>query len=571
MNKEELSYYLKKHKELEQSGEGGSKLAILSSFTVNGLGEIISVKCHNEIKTDLRPYTAPYNQIDQEIIDSDSDLRKFKPDITAILINNKYIFGDNLQKLINQNLEHRSEYINGRTQEFFALVRAFLDNIGGTLIVSNLPLLSYSPFGIFDEKTQASYKDAVANFNHNLKKEFMGNNRVYIADMAAFFSKHGEYNIIDEKMLYLADMQISPKYLPLLADEIMGFIKPFCSKNKKCIVLDLDNTLWGGVVGEDGFDNIKLDDYPPGQIYKDFQKHLYELSKTGIMLAINSKNNPSDALEVIEKHPHMILRSKDFASIQINWDDKVSNLKRIAEEINIGTDSIVFFDDDPVNRELVREFMPEVLVADLPNDPSEYVRFIKGLNDFNRMQLTNEDFKRGELYYQDRQRNQFKKEFNNIDDFLKSLRLEVKIDPASAFTAPRISQLTKKTNQFNLTSRRYSEEDITNFMNSGGHEIFSVSVKDRFGDYGLTGSFIISKESAKRWNIDTLLLSCRVLGRKVEDNIVKYMIDLAKKNQAEELVGEYIPTAKNIQTADFYGKSGFQKINDNLYIFKIKK
>ena len=571
MNKEELSYYLKRYKELKQTGDDKLKLAILSSFTVNGLSEAISVKCQDDIKTGLSVYTANYNQVDQEIIDADSNLRKFKPDMTAILVNHKYLFGDNMQKLLDQNLEQRSEYVNGRTQEFFALARAFLNNIEGALLVSNLPLLSYSPFGIFDEKMKESYKDSVVNFNSNLKKEFIGNNRVYIIDLAAFFSKYGEYNIIDEKMLYLADMYISPKYLPLFAEEIMGFIKPFCSKNKKCIVLDLDNTTWGGVVGEDGFDNIKLDDNAPGQVYKDFQKHIHELSKTGIILAVNSKNNPEDALEVIEKHPHMILRSKDFASMQINWDDKASNLKRIAKEINIGTDSLVFFDDDPVNRELVKKLMPEVLVADLPNDPSNYVRFFKGLNDFNRMQITNEDFKRGELYYQDRQRNQFKEEFNNIEEFLKSLRLEVKIDPANTFTVPRISQLTKKTNQFNLTARKYSEEDIANFMNSGDHEVFSVNVKDRFGDYGLTGSFIINKESDKKWRIDTLLLSCRVLGRKAEDYVMNHIVNLAGENGIEELIGEYIPTAKNTQTSDFYDKRGFQKINENLYVLKIKK
>ncbi|MEK7567093.1 MAG: HAD-IIIC family phosphatase [Patescibacteria group bacterium] len=571
MNKEELSYYLKRYKELEQTGENKLKIAILSSFTINGLGEIISVKCHDDINTGLLAYAADYNQIDQEIIDADSGLRKFKPDITAIFIDHKYLLGDNLQKLLDQNLEQRSEYINGRTQEFFALARIFLDNIEGTLIVSNLPLLSYSPFGIFDEKTQASYKDAVVNFNYNLKKEFIGNNRVYIVDLAAFFSKYGEYNIVDEKMLYLADMYISPQYLPLLAEEIMSFIKPFCSKNKKCIVLDLDNTIWGGVVGEDGFNNIKLDDDSSGKAYKDFQKYIRELYKTGIILAINSKNNPEDALEVIEKHPHMMLREKDFASIQINWDDKVSNLKRIAKEINIGTDSLVFVDDDPINRGLVRELMPEVLVVDLPEDPSNYVRFFKSLNDFNRLQITNEDFRRGESYYQDRKRNQFEKEFHNIEDFIKSLQLEVKIDLANAFTAPRISQLTKKTNQFNLTARKYSEEDITNFINSSAHEAFSVNVKDRFGDYGLTGSFIINKESDKRWGIETFLLSCRILGRKVEDHIIEYIINLARKNQIEELVGEYIPTAKNIQTADFYEKRGFQKINENLYVLKIKR
>lgn len=564
MKEQNLSYYINKEKSLdsEKTKDNCLKIALLSNFTINGLKEVIRVKC-NEISIASEIYESGYNQISQEIIDNNSGLHRFKPNITFLIINSKYISCESYIYVI-QDKNKRIEFIEKKIDEFIQLINLFIKNISGILVVSNLKGPSYSPLGINEEKTEMSVKDIVNYFNQKLKETFLKNNRVFIYDFNSFFTRFGEYNVINEKLNYFGDIFISPEYMPYLAEDLMSYIKPYCSKIRKCIVLDLDNTLWGGIIGEDGFNNIKLDNKPPGNAFFDFQNHILGLYKRGIILAINSKNNPEDALEVIRKHPYMVLREENFASIKINWNDKVTNMKEIAKEINIGTDSLVFVDDDHMNRALVKEAMPEVLVVDLPKDPSLYVRTLKEINDFNTLQLTDEDFKRGEMYYNERKRNELKTQFTDMESFLKNLNIEVKINAANEFTIPRISQLSKKTNQFNLTTRRYTEEDIRKFVENTNYMVYSVNVKDKFGDYGLTGVFIIKKEF-NSFIIDTFLLSCRVIGRNIEKLMIYFIAQLAQKNNISELVGEYIPTQKNKICENMYEENGFDKIDEKTF------
>src|SRR5256885_9656011 len=238
----------------------------------------------------------------------------------------------------------------------------------------------------------------------------------------------------------------------------------------------------------------------------EFQRSLLALNQRGIILVINSKNNVDDALEVIRKHPHMILREENFASIRINWNDKVSNMKEIAEELNIGLDSIAYFDDDPVNREFMTMNLPEILTLDLPLDPAFYVSILHDINDFNVLKITEEDLKRKDMYLQEKQRKDFEKNVTNIEDFLKQLEIKLKIKKVDQFTIPRISQLTLKTNQFNLTTRRYQEEEIRQFSQDDNMLVGCVQVEDKFGDNGITGVFIVKKENQKEWTMDTFLL-----------------------------------------------------------------
>lgn len=250
--------------------------------------------------------------------------------------------------------------------------------------------------------------------------------------------------------------------------------------------------------------------------------------------------------------------------MRINWTDKITNMKEIAKEINIGTNSLVFIDDDPLNRALIKDAMPEVLVVDLPKDPSLYVRVLKEINDFNTLQLTDEDFKKGEMYFQQRKRTELKAQFTNLDDFLKNIYIEAEIKKANNFTIPRISQLTQKTNQFNLTTKRYTEEDIKKFVEQPNYEVYSVNVKDKFGDNGLTGVFII-KKSKKELVIDTFLLSCRIIGRNIEKVMLSYITDIAKKEKINKLIGKYFPTKKNILVKDLFLQNHFKKVNDSTF------
>lgn len=328
------------------------------------------------------------------------------------------------------------------------------------------------------------------------------------------------------------------------------------SVNRKCIVLDLDNTLWGGIVGEDGLKGIKLGPTSEGRPFWEFQKYLFSLFKQGIVLAINSKNNYDEVLTVFRKHPYMVLKEEHFAAMQINWNDKVSNLKTIANEINIGPDSLIFIDDDKLNREIIKNTFPEVSVVDMPDDPSLYLSTIMDINDICTLQITEEDKKKGKMYAEQRKRNDFKKVVVDLDEYLKALKIVLTIEKSNSFSTPRISQLTKKTNQFNMTTRRYEEEDIRKMASDKNFLVYSAQVEDRFGDNGITGVVIIEKTKT-RWRIDTFLLSCRVLGRRIEDSLFALILSAAKNEKVSVIVGEFTATKKNIPAKDFFKNHGF--------------
>ncbi len=519
------------------------KIALLSPFTIRGLAEALEVEC-KKVSLDADFYVAEYEKIYDEILSADSGLKNFKPDLSFLLFNKP----DQMIKIKD-------------------IINPFLENISGTLVVSNIPPVTYSPFGSYNFKQGKhayALKSVVSKFNDELFQRSGKEGRFSVYDFAGFFSKYGEYNIVDEKLYYLGDIYIKPEFMPRLAGEMMGFVKARFSKNRKCIVLDLDNTLWGGIVGEDGFAGIALDTKPPGNTYLDFQKYLLALNQRGIILAVASRNNYDDAIKVIREHPFMQLREDNFASVQINWEDKASQIKKIAEEINIGLDSMVFFDDDAVNRELVRRSLPEVLVVDLPKDSAEYVRKLKEINDFDTLLITEEDFQRSGMYVAQRKAHELKSRFSNKEEFLQSLEMTHTIAAANDFTIPRIAQLTQKTNQFNVTTRRYTEEDIRRFASDPQWGVYSVAVKDKFGDHGIVGAFVVQKK-AHVFAIDTFLLSCRVIGRDIEKRMLEFVRAEAAQAGVSEIRGEYVPTEKNAVCKDVYRTHGFLEPHPNQF------
>ena len=293
------------------------------------------------------------------------------------------------------------------------------------------------------------------------------------------------------------------------------------------------------------------------------------LNKRGIILAVNSKNNHDDGFQVIRDHPNMILREENFACFKINWEDKVSNMIEIANELNIGLDSMIFFDDDPVNREYMKKSLPEVLTIDIPNDPSEYSRILHSINDLNVLKITGEDESRGKMYAQERKRIDLQKISVDIDEFLNQLNIKIQIKKADDFTIPRISQLTLKTNQFNLTTKRYQEEDIRDFTKSKDMIVECVHVEDKFGDSGITGVYIVKKSSKEEWYLDTFLLSCRIMGREIEKGILGHMIERAKLEGIKKIKAQYIPTKKNKPCENFLLDCGF-KMQDGCYVYDIE-
>ena len=542
------------------------KIAILSSFTLNGLSEILHVKC-SELGIGYRSFVAGYNQYAQELINSKSEYYKFSPDVTFLIIDIRNLLGENFFFPYNISDNERKSLVSEKINHLENMIMNFEKNLNSKLIIANFNIPSYSPNGVLETKFDFGFHEMIEELNKSLRDISKNHNSVYVYNFNQFISKYGEKNIFDYRQFHVGDIQIALNFLPEFGYDLMSYIKPITGTNRKCIVLDLDNTLWGGIIGEDGFDGIELGHSPNGKAFVDFQKELLSLWNQGIILAINSKNNFDDAMNVIKEHPNMILREKNFASIKINWNDKAENLKQIANEINIGLNSIVFFDDDKLNQERIKHEFPEVLTVELSSDPSYFSAILKDLNDFNVLQRTEDDVKRGEMYAQQRERKEFQKSISNLDDFLEQLDIQVKMKKTSEFLIPRISQLTLKTNQFNLTTKRYQEEEIRNFANNDKFIVGCAQVLDKFGDNGITGVYIINKED-KVWYIDTFLLSCRIMGRGVENGILSQILIDAKNNGIKEIRANFIPTKKNKPAENFLSDFGFEK-NDDYWIYKL--
>jgi len=553
-----LSEYISLSKNIDDlKFEKKLKVAILSSFTLNGLNEILHVKC-SELGIRYQSYLAGYNQYNQEFLNSQSDFYKFSPDVTFLVLDIRNFLGDNFHFPYNLSDDERKSLVKEKIHHLENIIQNFEKNSNSKLVITNFNIPSYSPNGIIESKSVFGFHEMIEEINKLLRNISKNNNWVYIYDFNQFISKYGEKNVFDYRQFHVGDIQIALNFVPHFGDELMGFIKPITGTNRKCIVLDLDNTIWGGIVGEDGFEGIQLDHTSNGKAFVDFQKELLSLWNQGVILAINSKNNFDDAMKVIREHPNMILREKNFASIQINWNDKAHNIKQIADEINIGLNSIVFFDDDKLNRERIRQEFPDVLTVELPDDPSQFSTILKDLNDFNVLQRTDEDVKRGQMYAQQRERKKLENSISSLDDFLQQLDIKVKMKKSNEFLIPRISQLTLKTNQFNLTTKRYQEEEIRTLANDKKFIVGCAQVLDKFGDNGITNVYIINKED-KTWIIDTFLLSCRVMGRGVEDAILSEILKDAKQNGISQIKAEFIPTQKNMPAENFLSDNGFKK------------
>lgn len=557
-----LSYFIAKARSIDgRSFQKKIKVAILSSFTINGLEEALRVKCAESDIT-CATYLCGYGQYNQDILDQSSKLYEFSPDITFMVIDTRSVLSTLFYTPYTIPANDRRTYIDKRVADFVNLVKTFKNRTGSKLVLTNCSIPTYSPYGICEVRTEYGLKEMVYDFNARLSDAFRSDPQVFLFDFNSFVAKYGEINVLDYRQFLVGDIKVSLSYIPHLAEELMGYVKANLGVNRKCIVLDLDNTLWGGIIGEDGFDRIDLSLKPPGMAFMEFQRVLLALYQRGVILAINSRNNEDEALRAIRDHPFMVLREEHFATMKINWSDKISNMKEIAQELNIGLDSIVYFDDDPINRELMSKAIPQIKTIDLPDDPSLYASTLMQINDFNTLVMTNEDRKRGEMYREEHKRTELKRSSSNLEDFLKQLEIRVTMKKANNFTIPRIAQLTLKTNQFNLTTRRYQEEDVETLAQDHTKLIGCAQTQDKFGDNGITGVYIVNKNHVdvdKEWFIDTFLLSCRVMGRGIEDAMMGYILSKAKEEGVIKVKAEFIPTKKNKPCEQLLPNFGFKK------------
>ncbi len=402
------------------------------------------------------------------------------------------------------------------------------------------------------------FRNAIEEFNAHILELSLQNKNIKVINFADFVSRYKKSELIDWKYYFTSQLALNAKLAPAFKKWFVEEQNQLALKRKKCIVLDLDNTLWGGVLGEDGIEGIKIGGDYPGKAFLYFQKTLVELSKSGVILAVCSKNNEADVKECWEKNPFNIINDKYISAYRINWNNKADNIKEIALELNIGLDSFVFIDDNPTERELVKQTLPMVEVPNFPEQPYSLPIFIEEITEkyFKVYSLTDEDKKKTEEYKANAKRAREQQKFTDMDSFIKSLEIKMKIQSANSMNISRIAQMTQKTNQFNLTTRRYTESDL-NAMIADGAKIWCLSVSDKFGDSGITGCIIV-----KHNEIDELLLSCRILGKGIEKEFIAQILGLLKNNGLTELKAAYIPTAKNVQVKDYYENNGFKLVTE---------
>ena len=405
---------------------------------------------------------------------------------------------------------------------------------------------------------------AINKFNEDIIKLADKNNNIKVIDINDFLLKYSINELYDWKYYYISKMLINPVLSNDFQKWFSNQINSIKMTRKKCIVLDLDNTLWGGVLGEDGVEGIKIGETYPGNAYYDFQAALLELGKAGIILTVCSKNNEKDVIEAWDKHQNILIKKEHLAIYRINWNNKAENIRDIISQLNIGADSVVFIDDNPTERELVKQFIPQIEVPDFPDHPYKLPEFIKEITEkfFRIYSLTKEDKIKTIQYKNNAEREKFKKGFNDYFEYLKSLNIKVFIAKAESATVPRIAQMTQKTNQFNLTTKRYTETDINEYIKKD-FLIFTLKVVDRFGDNGITGLIIINTQEDVP-DIDTFLLSCRILGKNIEEVFLKEVLKTLFNNGYNKVTSTFIKTLKNEQVEDLYDRFGFKlQLNQN--------
>ena len=404
-----------------------------------------------------------------------------------------------------------------------------------------------------------SIEKYIYDFNSYLYDLEKDTANVKVISINSFHEKYALKERIDWKYYFLSKMELNPSFISSFSSWLKNQIRSIELKRKKCLVLDLDNTLWGGILGEDGIDGIQIGNTYPGNAFLFFQQAILELKKRGIILAVCSKNNEEDVFDLWDNHSDILLKKEDFIVCKINWNDKSDNIFEISKELNIGLDSIVFIDDNPSEREFVKKALPDVIVPDFPIEPYFLPEFFNDIleNYFSAYNLTDEDYNKSIQYESNISRNNFFKKFTDKNKFISELGIILSIEEINDSNISRFAQMTQKTNQFNLTTKRYTDIEINSFRNNG--LVYGLRVKDKFGDNGITGLIMI-KINKQEAIIDSFLLSCRILGKKIEVEFMKYVLLNLKKKGIVTLKAKYIKTKKNIQTENFYEKLNFQLV-----------
>jgi len=544
---------LRKNLKKDNSTLKSIKVAILGDTSTQFLTQAIKGLGY-DYGFNLLMIEADFNQIERQVFDSNSELYTFSPEIIIIFKSSHKL----LQSYNKTNSDR--EFIASKEIELVnQLYLSITSQLNSKIIFYNYTEIDDSVFGSFANKIESSFLFQLRKLNMDLMYFAAKHNNFLICDISSVQNLIGKNAFFQTSVYINTEMVLSIDSLPLIAAKTLDIINVLNGKIKKCVVLDLDNTTWGGIIGDDGIENIQIGSLGIGKAFTEFQYWIKKLKERGIIIAVCSKNTESVAKEPFEKHPDMVLRLDDIAIFTANWGNKVDNIRSIKELLNIGFDSMVFLDDNPFERNIVRENIPEILVPELPEDPAEYLEFLYSLNIFETTAVSSEDKERTKLYQIEAQRNVIQKQFANEDDFLKSLEMKSIVEPFNKFNIPRVSQLSQRSNQFNLRTIRYSESEIEKISTSNLYRTFSFSLEDKFGDNGLICVIILKCISPTELFIDTWFMSCRVLKRGMEGFVLNTIVDFGLKNGIKQIIGEYLPSPKNDMVKDHYQNLGFIK------------
>jgi FkbH-like protein len=504
----------------------------------------------------LECVAAGYDQAVQESLNPESPINSCKPDAVLIALDFR---GVPLQLAVGKPdaAQSSANAVLGHIQ----LIRSGIQqNSGATCIVQNLASPPELLMGSLDRALPGAQRNLIDSVNHGLAEAVLDTGDV-LFDVAGLAETVGLANWFSPSEWNLAKLPFAQSYLPLYADHVCRTIAALRGKSRRCLVLDLDNTLWGGVIGDDGLKGIQIaQGDAAGEAYLALQRYCLALRERGVVLAVSSKNEDDTARLPFREHPEMLLREEHFAVFQANWSDKATNIKSISEELALGLESLVFVDDNPFERELVRKALPQVAVPEMPSDPALYARTLAAAGYFELATFSQEDLSRAAYYDGNARRAALQKQVGDLNQYLASLNMEIIFQPFNETGRARIAQLINKSNQFNLTTRRYSEAEVAEMENDSNCFSLQIRLTDSFGDNGMISVIICRATPEGNWDIDTWLMSCRVLGRGVEKMALREMLEHASERGVGKLIGTFRPTDRNKLVEQHYSKLGFTEV-----------
>lgn len=510
-------------------------------------------------------WEADFDQIERQILDPDSDFYKQSPDFVLLF--------PSVQKLrikfYQLSKEKQKGFANDITHQWRMLCSTLQQKLNTKVLLMNFAPYDDGVFGSFSSKTPFSFTSQVRAINVSLDNLSIEFKNLFLVDVNSMHALVGNDSAISSSIYINSGIVFNLDFLPRVTLEICQIIGAIKGRFHKCLILDLDNTLWGGIVGDDGWENLEIGDLGIGKAFTQIQSWAKQLKSRGIILCVCSKNDESIAKEVFEKHPDMKLRLDDVAVFVANWKTKVENIRFIQSVLNIGFDSMVFIDDNPFERNIVRTGIPELFVPELPEDPAEYLSFLESLHLFETASLSEEDETRTKQYQEEAKRTVVQSAFANEGEFLESLDMKAEVNTFSKYNIPRVAQLSQRSNQFNLRTIRYTEDDIEQIGKNPDYTGLAFSLQDKYGDYGLI-SLIILRLKNNQCFIDTWLMSCRVLKRGMEQFVLNSIVKIALAKGFDKIYGEYIPTAKNSLVKDHYSSLGFEFQGDNKWVLTLK-